>query len=343
MRKIVMKTVASVMLAFACGTVAMAQTEDYTIIVGESTYNGPISIGDLNFDGQIDVADIATIISIMGSSDEAEKIKIKVSETEIKDTLSEKAVDLGLPSGTKWAKMNLGANSPEEGGYYFAWGDTVKTEKDNSRVFTWDNYSLIERSIVENVKKPEFAIKKYQIYDGQTDGCWYDEKGNFEGVGDNIAVLLPEDDAAHHLWGGYWRMPTYEDFVELTIYCNSEWKIEEGVKCRKFTSKINGNYILFPAAGYWSDTRLERYGIYGYYWSATVYPWNTPSAYNLYVSSGSVTVDEETPRCYGLSIRPVRKDVKKEEPKKVDDDEQEDNSQENGQDGNEPGENGEGE
>ena len=33
-------------------------------------------------------------------------------------------VDLGLPSGTLWATMNVGASSPEDCGYYFAWGET---------------------------------------------------------------------------------------------------------------------------------------------------------------------------------------------------------------------------
>ena len=34
------------------------------------------------------------------------------------------AVDLGLPSGNKWASCNLGASAPEERGDYFAWGET---------------------------------------------------------------------------------------------------------------------------------------------------------------------------------------------------------------------------
>ena len=33
-------------------------------------------------------------------------------------------VDLGLPSGLKWASCNVGANAPEEYGDYFAWGET---------------------------------------------------------------------------------------------------------------------------------------------------------------------------------------------------------------------------
>ena len=33
-------------------------------------------------------------------------------------------VDLDLPSKTKWSTCNVGANSPEEYGYYLAWGES---------------------------------------------------------------------------------------------------------------------------------------------------------------------------------------------------------------------------
>lgn len=33
-------------------------------------------------------------------------------------------VNLGLPSGTLWATCNVGASSPEDYGYYYAWGET---------------------------------------------------------------------------------------------------------------------------------------------------------------------------------------------------------------------------
>ena len=37
-------------------------------------------------------------------------------------------VDLGLPSGIKWATCNVGASRPEEYGDYFAWGETTTKE-----------------------------------------------------------------------------------------------------------------------------------------------------------------------------------------------------------------------
>ena len=55
-------------------------------------------------------------------------------------------VDLGLPSGLKWATCNVGANAPHEYGDYFAWGETsTKTEYalDNSRTYGVKNMSDI--------------------------------------------------------------------------------------------------------------------------------------------------------------------------------------------------------
>ena len=44
-------------------------------------------------------------------------------------------VDLGLPSGTLWATCNVGANSPEESGDYFAWGETT-----TKSTYEWGTY-----------------------------------------------------------------------------------------------------------------------------------------------------------------------------------------------------------
>ena len=38
-------------------------------------------------------------------------------------------VDLGLPSGLKWATCNVGANSPEEYGNYYAWGEVLTKDE----------------------------------------------------------------------------------------------------------------------------------------------------------------------------------------------------------------------
>ena len=44
-------------------------------------------------------------------------------------------VDLGLPSGTLWATCNVGAETPEEYGNYFAWGE-IETKD----YYDWNTY-----------------------------------------------------------------------------------------------------------------------------------------------------------------------------------------------------------
>lgn len=274
MKSLVNKTFASIMLASMYGVFAPAQT----IVLH----------GDVNGDDKVNVADISSLITSISNGD-----------TVITDKTPEEVnfIDLGLPSGTKWANMNLGALSQEDNGFYFAWGDTC-TIKDNYYEFNWEHYTWLSE---EGEAKED--IQKYQVYDGLTSGDWFIE-GEF--CGDNRAVLLLEDDAANNMWGGYWRMPTYEDFVELITYCTSSWEEVSGKKGRKFTSKINGECVFFPAAGWKTNAIHERDNEYGYYWSATVYPTYTPNAYYLYINFGNVRTND-TPRCYGLSIRPVYK------------------------------------
>lgn len=93
-------------------------------------------------------------------------------------------------------------------------------------------------------------------------------------MGDGLSVLQPEDDAATANWAGDWRMPTYENFVELMDNTTQEWMTFAGVSGMMFTSKADGNtnFIFLPAAGGCYDTSLYDQGTYGFYWSATVSP-----------------------------------------------------------------------
>ncbi len=52
-----------------------------------------------------------------GGKSKIEKSSITEAKVEVE------AVDLGLPSGTKWASCNVGATSPEDYGNYYAWGE----------------------------------------------------------------------------------------------------------------------------------------------------------------------------------------------------------------------------
>jgi len=182
-------------------------------------------------------------------------------------TPSLEAVDLGLPSGRKWANMNLGANTPNESGLYFAWGDTEGHEDGSDDTFYRSDYE----------DRPASKI--------DTD-------------------LPLEHDAAHAMLGGDWHMPTKEDFQELYDNCKRSWVDVKGKKGCLFTSKINGNSIFLPAAGYYYGTSLYSRGSLGSYWSASFR--GSSGAYYLYFYSSNVSPQIYDTRYYGFSVRAVQ-------------------------------------
>ena len=146
-------------------------------------------------------------------------------------------VDLGLPSGTKWAKMNIGAKLPADYGDYFAWG-----------------------SITPNADK--------DIQDSLED-MWGDEAYDVIIKSIDIITVNPDFDAATAIWGSAWRMPTDDDFEELKEECEWEWTSYTTVDGENVPGyKVigpNGNTIFLPAAGYRSEGSREDINIKGYY------------------------------------------------------------------------------
>ena len=188
-------------------------------------------------------------------------------------------VDLGLPSGLKWATCNVGATKPEEYGTYFAWGE-VEPKNDYSR-----------------------SIYKYGTNDDQL--AKYCNKSSYgkDGFTDNKTVLDPEDDAASVNWGGNWRMPTVEEFTELREQCTWTWTTQNGVNGYKVVGK-NGNFIFLPAAGFMYYSSLYYAGSYGFYWSCSLNSSNPHYAYCVSFSSSNVN-RYNLSRYYGQSVRPV--------------------------------------
>lgn len=136
-------------------------------------------------------------------------------------------VDLGLPSGLKWAKCNIGAEKETDYGDYFMWGSTTPNNADEC---TWANY--------KHCSGTEDTLTKYNT------------KSRYGKKPDNIITLDLEDDAARVNMGGDWRMPTSDELRELLDNTDSEWTTINGVNGRKFTSKTDtSKYIFFPAAG----------------------------------------------------------------------------------------------
>ena len=111
-------------------------------------------------------------------------------------------------------------------------------------------------------------------------------------------------DAARHNMGAPWRMPTVGEFQELNAQCDSEWTDEDGIAGRRFTSRINGNSIFFPASGNRLGTALNYRGSSGYYWSASLY--SQTIGYSLRFNSGGVYPADYDYRVNGFSVRAVQ-------------------------------------
>ena len=200
------------------------------------------------------------------------------------------AVDLGLPSGLKWASFNLGATKPEEYGGYYQWAG-LQDVTDTSIYLDYSNC-------------PYHTGSSYST--GWTKYIPSDKSSYWSGSGspDNKTILDLEDDIAHVALGGKWRMPTIYEFNELIDNCTSEWTTLNGVNGRKFTSKKNGNIIFLPAAGYRSYDCLIDVGSFGYYWSSSLNAGGPYRAYQFPFSSGLVIADGYR-RYSGRPVRPV--------------------------------------
>lgn len=187
-------------------------------------------------------------------------------------------VDLGL--SVKWATCNVGAESPEDYGDYFAWG-----EVEPKTTYDWSTYKYC--------KGTNKTMTKY---------CSNSSYGN-NGFTDTKTVLEPEDDAAVVNWGGSWRMPTDAEMTELVEQCTWTWTTQNGVNGHKIVGP-NGNSIFLPAAGYMGNSSLITAGSNGYYWSSSLNTSNPNCAYGVYFSSSYVGRDYSS-RVFGRSVRPV--------------------------------------
>ena len=226
-----------------------------------------------------------------------------------KVSAEDNAVDLGLTSGTKWAKMNVGATSAWDKGDYFAWGETTPKES-----YTWSNYLHLTGEPTEEDME-WLQINKYQIEDA-FQGIWYSD---VKFVGDNKTTLDPEDDAATANWGGDWTTPTKEDFAELLTYCeyddnDSLAQSLNGVSGCLLTAS-NGNTIFFPHSGVITAGFKQFDGYVGVYWMNNLA--RTGDASELWSISNVIYAiknrgidampDNAFSRCFGIAVRPVCK------------------------------------
>ena len=178
-------------------------------------------------------------------------------------------VDLGL--SVKWATCNVGANSPEEYGDYFAWGETSTKE-----TYDYDNC-------------PTYGLSISEL---QSQG-YIDSEGN----------LTSQYDAATANWGGDWRMPTDDELNELRNRCTWTWTTQNGVNGYNVEGP-SGASIFLPAAGDRFGSSLLYAGSSGYYWSSTPSEGNDLSADILRFYSGSHDMSGYA-RFEGHSVRSI--------------------------------------
>lgn len=181
-------------------------------------------------------------------------------------------VDLGLPSGIKWAKCDLGGTSPEKYGDIYAWGETWTK-------INYDYYYFTD--IVEG---------QYTKYDSR----------------DKRFFLEKEDDVAYLRLGEGWRYPTWNEMQELIDNCTVTESTLNGVLGVMFISKKNNNYIFFRYYHYYSPLKRS----YSWLWTSAVVESDPRKAKSLYFErsneTGKIVVKrDDANRDSRLPIRPV--------------------------------------
>jgi len=250
--------------------------------------NENILVGDVNGDGRVDMVDVTLTIQFLtdttpdGFIQQAADVNMDtvvdaadvslIANIIIKggctDTHHPHMIDLGLPSGTKWACCNVGAKSPAAAGRYYAWGHVAENK---SLLYNWDTY-----------------------YYGRSET-------DIKYIGSDIAGT--DYDAAKRNWGAAWRMPSLEQCNELIENTTSAWVEFNGVPGRLFTGR-NGCSIFLPAAGDIWYLYNDFDGVSGLYWTSTLVDDYPCTAYYFGFSSGSVYTDYYF-RYAGRSVRPV--------------------------------------
>jgi len=241
------------------------------------------------------VAMLSLITVSCGDDDDNEKIPSVVVN-------GHEAVDLGLPSGTKWATVNIGATSPYHRGSYFQWGETT-TSYGNENL-SWNNDYKPGNIAYKGLSSSACGTESDAMFADST--IVKDATGNWNG---SLAGNTKYD-AATANWGGSWKIPTKAQMDELINLCSWTYtnSIIDGGQAGYTVTGKNGNSIFLPLGGYRQYLNLDRGGSCGCYWSATISPNIAADAYYLMfeinAASGNARVNAEE-RVRGFNIRPV--------------------------------------
>lgn len=217
-------------------------------------------------------------------------------------------VDLGLPSGVKWANVNVGAYSEYDYGDFFCWAEvTPHYTKGNN--LAWGN-DIWRPGIYNGYDKGDY---KYFWYNSSTKiakiykYCNDSSKGS-SGKTDALVTLEPMDDAATYNWGDPWRTPTKDEITELIENTDYEWTTLGGSKGCKFMKKDDHSvYIFLPMTGKRSFTSYSPVNPNGLFcMSASLYTSDPFQAYCLQTSYGYAPYLNYNYRAYGIPVRPVQ-------------------------------------
>ncbi len=194
--------------------------------------------------------------------------------------------DLGLPSGTLWSSVNLGATQSTDYGNYYAWGE-LSGYDEGKMTFSWGNYA--------HAKGAPNMLTKY---------CTKAVYGN-NGFTDGRTQLLPSDDLPCQLYGYHYAIPTKADWEELVQHCR--WVMMDNGTA--YVRGPNGNVIFLPMAGYRQGESRHDAGKAGYYWSSTLDANSPDDAWFVYFGYMGKPSQMDYYRSCGRSIRPVMRRV----------------------------------
>ena len=207
--------------------------------------------------------------------------------------------------GPYWADTNIGAEKPEDYGFYFWWGDTVGYKREGDAWLASDGSS-----------------SDFEFNEGHTPTCgknlsalksegWIEERksllGKLFGARED-SVLTTKHDAAQVHWGGEWRMPTKQELKDLCSKCDWTWTTMNGVN--GYVVRGRGDYasvsIFLPCAGFGLGASFGHAGSTGAYWASVPYSdYNDSEAWDFVFNSGS-HVASYYYRFYGQPVRPVQ-------------------------------------
>ena len=275
------------MMLFLNNVKTTAANQEVTLYMSVlPTTTGDLSVYATTTDGRVYEAGFPSKTLVAGKA-----YRYAASPTFITTSGSENGHDwlnIGMPSGLKWAIMNVGASSPTDYGDMIAWAET-KSKIGSSYYFSNLKYS--------NGNGSQFT--KYVT-------------NSTYGTPDGLSTLQPEDDAASVNWGGNWRMFTHEEAVELFDNSVSFAATSFNNVTRKGVLVVgrNGREIFMPASGIsFYYTPYYNRDNEGYYWSSSLYDQNNSVCWFMSPNPniGKIRPSFRYDRYYGMPIRPVVK------------------------------------